>query len=224
MKILWRQWKKRGFTLVELLVVIAIIAMLAALLLPNLGRVRENARRVNCLSNLNGLYKAAAAWGLDARDTFRPPFPDTNLVGVGGALMNERGISPGIFMCPTAAGNFRGFISAATNLQNITDINSCYYYYAYRGADDGDMVLLCDKNGIDRNTKKFIQFNTNTANDIMNTWGGNHDKMGGNMVKCSGSGAWLDSMGNPDKTSNNISIATMWFMSSSNNAAVLLDY
>ena len=44
-----------GFTLVELLVVIAIIALLLSILMPSLGRAREQTKKVICQSNLRNI-------------------------------------------------------------------------------------------------------------------------------------------------------------------------
>ena len=75
----------RGFTLVELLVVVAVIAILIAMVLPALRRVREAARSAMCLSNLRQTGQALMLYSLDNNGVIpesawqvtgtQPPFP-----------------------------------------------------------------------------------------------------------------------------------------------------
>ena len=57
--------RKKGFTLIELLVVIAIIAMLLAILMPALGKVKEKAKATVCQTQVK---QWGLAWTLYAAD------------------------------------------------------------------------------------------------------------------------------------------------------------
>ncbi len=70
----------RGFTLIELLVVIAIIAILAALLLPALGRAKENGRAIYCMNNTKQFMTAALMYASDNEENL-PPNGDDDFDG-----------------------------------------------------------------------------------------------------------------------------------------------
>src|SRR4051812_10246184 len=57
--------KLSAFTLIELLVVIAIIAVLAALLMPAIGRMMERSHGAKCAGNMRQVYLAMVAFAND---------------------------------------------------------------------------------------------------------------------------------------------------------------
>ena len=99
--------RRRAFTLTELLIVVGLIALLAALLLPVVGRMRSTAAAVACMSNLR---QVCTAWTMAmSEDRGRlidyvnnAPRPDEAWKGYWTGAAEQAKLSPAALLCPSA--------------------------------------------------------------------------------------------------------------------------
>lgn len=76
---------RTGMTLVEVVVVVSILGVLSAMLLPALGRARQQAHSMVCVNNLRQLFMANTMYARENNDRYVRAAPDIN-EGFGGRV------------------------------------------------------------------------------------------------------------------------------------------
>ena len=69
---------KQGFTLIELLVVISIIAVLMSVMMPALGKAREQAKKTMCANNVKQFGLANQLYATEFDGWYIPILNDKN--------------------------------------------------------------------------------------------------------------------------------------------------
>lgn len=97
-----------GMTLMELLTVISIIAILAALLIPAIGVVRDRGQMAYCQNNLRNIGQALAMYTDEHDDRFPAVSREGNTVTWDADLLAYVGGSADVFLCPSDRGRLPG--------------------------------------------------------------------------------------------------------------------
>ena len=183
----------KSFTLIELLVVIAIIAILAGMLLPALGAVKETGKQANCTNNLKQMGTACVTYDNDYK---RLPYlkdkaalPTKDLVDGGGDTTSNGALSIGHLelLRETSLDEAKTFVCPSSTQRAVEPgkpLDADGFAYVFLCGSQGTGVLTTDSP-----SSAIIADGHNNA-----SW--NHDKKGAYLridssVSRPGTASWI---------------------------------
>lgn len=126
---------KNAFSLIELLVVVSVLAILFAIVLPNLIGSRSRARDVNLKSSLNQMKTSLRLYYNDFQS-----YPN----GSGGVMMGCG--ADGLAACPNADGSF----AAGATIYNKEMPSADNFYYQQLDGGEGFLISAQLENASDQ--------------------------------------------------------------------------
>lgn len=147
--------RKKGFTLVELLVVIAIIAMLLAILMPALAKVKTLAYQMLCGTNLKGVANAILVYSQDNSEKYP-------VAGVSGVTWNVANTTNPAAQLLANNGSWQwDDTSKPTSSNSKATVSACLYLLV-KYADVSPSSFVCKAN---KQKKLNIQYSQSTNAD-----------------------------------------------------------
>lgn len=157
---------RSAFTLIELLVVVAIIALLISILLPSLGRAREQAKIVKCGAQLKDIGNSLAAYQNDYNR-----LPHQNTIGshpgpgLAGELRKQRDAA-GMwgYAVHEAIANYMGGLRQDIDTGQLSKTHAVFYCPVLRESDVHNLKVVSGPgtgNGIDTTEDKYIHISYN---------------------------------------------------------------
>ncbi|HYE84222.1 MAG TPA: type II secretion system protein [Clostridia bacterium] len=146
---------KKGFTIIEIMVVVALIGILASVLVPQFGGVKDTARNAGMLTNAK-MVEVYVASIIDN-------YPNGTAIGDEGATDDMKAAIEGYFTSNPLTDPYTGTAGTAEDLNIVVDAGEGYY--AEESPTPGTIYVVLN----DTNTAAYINGFDVEGKEIKNT-------------------------------------------------------
>jgi prepilin-type N-terminal cleavage/methylation domain-containing protein/prepilin-type processing-associated H-X9-DG protein len=195
----------RGFTMLEVIIVLAILAVLGAMLIPQMARRRACGSGINCLNNLKQISLSARQWAMDNGDK-HPSFVSITNGGTmewsatGDAwrvfmVMSNELNTPHVLFCPKDKRKSQIIATTFSRVQipgqrgvPFTNNNNVSYLVGLDADETQPQRILFADSNLELNKRTVPQGHLNLWTNAPVSWDkARHEKQTGNVALADGS-------------------------------------